>query len=225
MASGVVLLTGFEPFGGSTINPSQEVARRLHGTEIGGKRVVGHTLPVSLKQIGAAIDRILEETDPEIVISLGQSGSASTIVLERFAVNLADFSAPDNDGASVTDAALEGDGPTAIASRLPLRAIESELLAAGIPVRLSNSAGTYLCNAAMYLFLTRTEPETPCGFIHLPCLPEQVATALKAARDGQGPQLASTASMSLDLMVAAVRLAVEATVRHVAGAGVAIPGG
>lgn len=225
MASGVVLLTGFEPFGGSTVNPSQEVVRRLHGTEISGKRIVGHTLPVSLKQIGAAIDRILQETDPEVVISLGQSGSASTIVLERFAVNLADFSAPDNDGASVTDAALEDDGPTAIASRLPLRAIESELLDAGTPVRLSNSAGTYLCNAAMYLFLTRTGPQTPCGFIHLPCLPEQVAAALRAARDGEGLRPGSTASMSLDLMVAAVRLAIEATVRHVARARVAIPGG
>lgn len=225
MASGVVLLTGFEPFGESMVNPSQEVVRRLHGTTIGGKTVIGHTLPVSLRDIAAAIDRILQATSPEIVISLGQSGSASTIVLERFAVNLADFSAPDNDGASVTDAALEGDGPTAIASRLPLRAIESALLDAGIPVRLSNSAGTYLCNAAMYLFLTRTEPETLCGFIHLPCLPEQVATALKAARDGQGLQPASTASMSLDLMVAAVRLAVEVTVRHEAGVGVTTPSG
>jgi len=225
VASGVVLLTGFEAFGGSTVNPSQEVARRLHGTTIDGMGVVGHTLPVSLKQIGSAIDRIVQETDPEIVISLGQSGSASTIVLERFAVNLADFSAPDNDGASVTDAALQGDGPTAIASRLPLRAIEAALLDAGIPVRLSNSAGTYLCNAAMYLFLIRTGPETPCGFIHLPCLPEQVATALKAARDGEGPRPASTASMSLDLMVAAVRLAVEVTVRGAADTRVAMASG
>ncbi|MCM8750647.1 hypothetical protein NET02_16005 [Thermomicrobiaceae bacterium CFH 74404] len=225
MASGVVLLTGFEPFGGSTVNPSQEVARHLHGTTIEGMGVVGHTLPVSLEQIGSAIDRIVQETDPEIVISLGQSGSASTILLERFAVNLADFSAPDNDGARVTDAALQGDGPTAIASRLPLRAIEAALLDAGIPVRLSNSAGTYLCNAAMYLFLARTSPQTPCGFIHLPCLPDQVATALKAARDGQAPWLANTASMSIDLMVKAVRLAIQVTVRHAAESRVGLPSG
>jgi pyroglutamyl-peptidase len=217
----VVLLTGFKPFGGSTVNPSEEVVRRLNGTQISGKTVAGYTLPVSLRDVGATIDGILETTTPEAVISLGQAGSASTVLLERFAVNLADFSTPDNDGALVSDAALEDGGPTAIASRLPLRAIEAALLDAGIPVRISNSAGTYLCNAAMYLFLTRTGPETPCGFIHLPCLPEQVAAALEAARHGAGLWPASTASMSLDLMLTAIRRALEVTIRHAADARVA----
>lgn len=223
MASEVVLLTGFEPFGRSTVNSSQEIVRRLHGTQIVGKLVVGHTLPVSLRDIGAAIDHLLHTTNPKAIISLGQAGGASTILLERFAVNLADFSVPDNDGSTVTDVSLEDSAPTAIASRLPLRAIEAALLDAGFPARLSNSAGTYLCNAAMYLFLIRTAQDIPCGFIHVPCLPEQVAAALAAARNGTGPWPGSTASMSLDLMVAAVQLALEVTIRHAADARAALP--
>ena len=98
-------------------------------------------------------------------------------------------------------------------STLPLRAMLTALLTAGIPAYLSNSAGTYLCNAAMYYFLHFLRLRgrmVPCGFMHVPALPEQVAASLiehgVLAESGLRLELAS---MSLDVQLKAVRIALE----------------
>ncbi len=145
-------------------------------------------------------------------MSLGLWPGEPAIRLERLAFNLADFEIPDNEGAFLQDMPVDTGAPAAIPSRLPLRAIERALLDAGIPVRLSSSAGTFLCNATMYTFLRaseRLQPEVPCGFVHLPYLPEQVADLLKEVSEARSLELhqrADLASMNLETMVGAVRI-------------------
>ena len=219
MRGPAALVTGFDPYGGGTANPSALVARALDGAEIGGVRVVGRTLPVSLRGLRASAERLLEEVRPVAVVSLGLWPGEPVIRLERIAVNVADYEIPDNDAAFVTDGQVEAGSAAALRSRLPLRAIEARLLRAGIPARVSNTAGTFLCNATMYTFL-RLTGEAPSGFVHLPYLPEQVAAlleALKAERRLELHQRADLASMSLDTMVEAVRV-VLATTLETAGA-------
>src|SRR5262249_53315110 len=122
---------------------------------------------------------------------------------------------PDNDGTFLTDAVVEANAANALLATLPLRRIEQALLDAGIPARVSNTAGTFLCNAAMFEFLHGLEARNrgvPCGFIHLPYLPGQVAQLLtrnRAERRLELEQRADLASMDLDVMVKAVRLALE----------------
>jgi pyroglutamyl-peptidase len=214
MAQKLALVTGFEPYGGRGINPSAEVAKHLDGTEVAGSQVVGRTLPVSYRSLRRRIDELLSQLEPALVIGLGLWPGEPVIRLERFGLNLADFEIADNEGLFLQEAPLEAEAPTALPARLPLRAIEEALLDAGIPARLSSSAGSFLCNATLYAFLQRVPEGVPCGFIHLPYLPKQVTELLRQIRQERVLELhqrADLASMSLDLMLRAVRIAIEVT--------------
>ena len=215
MGQAVALLTGFDAYGGRGLNPSAEVARRLEGTEILSTRIAGRILPVSFRLLRQRVAEILQELDPVLVVSLGLWPGEGTIRLERTAVNLADSEIPDNEGASLRDTALEAGAPYAFPSRLPLREIEQALLDSRIPVRLSESAGTFLCNATMYSFL-QARPDVPCGFVHVPYLPEQVADLLRQTREDHILELhqrADLASMHLVTMVEAVRIILATSLR------------
>lgn len=202
------LVTGFEPFGGHGLNPSAEIARRLDGTTIAGTRVVGRVLPVDLARLDGAIADILRAIDPVAVIALGLAAGEPVIRLERVALNLASFEIPDNAGRIVRDQPLEPGGPAALPARLDLAAIRRALFERGIPVRLSSTAGLYLCNAAMYRFLRATPARVPCGFIHLPLLRAQVAMRLEASDDDE---LGRLASMEFPTMRRAVEVALQTT--------------
>lgn len=208
-------MTGFEPYGGRGLNPAFEIMRRLDGTEIAGTPVVGRGLPVSYRELRGRIEGLLEHHDPRLVVALGLWPGTPMIRLERIAINVADFEIPDNDGAVVTDEPLQANGSNALTATLPLRKIETALLEGGIPSHVSNTAGTFLCNATMFEFLQGLEARgraVPCGFIHLPYMPEQVADLLsrnRAERRLEREQRADLASMDLEVMVRAVRTAIE----------------
>jgi len=215
MADRVALLTGFEPYGGRGLNPAFEIVRRLDGADIGDVPVIGRSLPVSYRELHSRIDRLLDQFDPAVVIGLGLWPGAPLIRLERIAINVADFEIVDNHGAFVTDMPVEGNGATALLATLPLRQIEQALLDAGIPARVSNTAGTFLCNATLFEFLhglAGRGRSTACGFIHVPYLPAQVAELLSRNRSERKLELeqrADLASMDLDVMVQAVRTALQ----------------
>lgn len=200
------LVTGFEPYGGYALNPSAEIARRLDGTKIGRVAVIGRILPVVLADIDSALTDALRDIDPVAVILLGLAPGESVIRLERVALNLADFASPDNAGARVVDRPLAAEAPAGLWARLPLRAIQAKLLAAGIRARLSETAGTYLCNAALYRALARLPRRVPCGFIHLPLLPAEVA-----ARLGRDSGAEILPSMAFPFQRRAVEIALATT--------------
>jgi pyroglutamyl-peptidase len=217
-----MLLTGFEGYGGRSLNPAEQVVRRLDGAEIRGVRVSGHTLPVDYRQLGPRIAALIEEVRPRAVICLGLWPGTPMLRLERIAVNIAEFEIPDNVGLMTRGPVVEG-GAEAYRSTLPIHIIQDRLLEAGIPARLSASAGTFLCNALMYHALrTSAEhaPGAPCGFIHLPYLPEQVSTLLLQMREWAKVELhqrADLASMALEVQVEAIRLAIETTLEATSG--------
>jgi len=216
MRTRVALVTGFEPYGGRGINPSAEVVRRVDGLQIEGAQVVGRVLPVSFAPLQARIRALVEDIEPEVVVALGLWPGEPMIRLERLALNLADFEIPDNDGLMLRDDWVDASGTPAVPATLPLRAIETALLQGGIPARLSTTAGTFLCNATLYSFLSAAGARPgsggvpACGFIHLPYLPGQVAGLLEDLRKErrlEQHQRADLASMSLATMVEAVRIA------------------
>lgn len=206
----VALVTGFEPYGGMSHNPSAEIARRLDGARIAGVPVAGRLLPVDLAALAGAWRRLLREIEPVAVILLGLAPGEAAIRLERVALNLAHFPLPDNSGVAVSDMPVHDGGAAALWSRLPLRAIERRLLAMGIPARLSETAGTYLCNVAMYRALRTVPRRIPCGFIHLPLLPAQVAMALERKLAGEtSPELAAGGAIAPSMAFPFQRRAVE----------------
>ena len=208
-----ILLTGFEPYGGLPSNPAAETVHALDGETIAGFRLVGRALPVSLERIEATLANAIDETRPSALLCLGLCPGEAAIRLERVGLNLADFALADNAGATWSDRPLIDGGVAARVSSLPLRAIERALLDAGTPARISETAGTYLCNACLYLALALLEKrchDIPCGFIHLPMTPELAAHAMTAgaasAFDRSVP-----ASMELSRIIAAVRISVAET--------------
>lgn len=171
-----ILLTGFEPFGGSDVNPSITACRRLEGRTFNGFLVVVEEIPLRFHEIRGIIEGYVEKHGPVAVVCTGQSGGPS-IALERVAINIADARNPYNCGHKPVNEALNEEGPVAYFSKLPIRDLEEALKGAKIPVVVSNSAGTYGCNQIFYHlmdYLARTGINIPAGFIHVPSLPEQV---------------------------------------------------
>jgi pyroglutamyl-peptidase len=213
-----ILVTGFEPYGGLSSNPSYRAMERLAGTAIAGRPVIGRGLPVALARIGPAIAAMLDEIAPAAVVSLGLSPGEAVIRIERVAVNLADFSLPDNDGRTHRDRPIAENGAAALFSTLPVRAIETACNAAGIPARISLSAGSYLCNACLYRFLALAgaHPGSPlCGFLHVPHTPEDVAERLIDEASGNRPAASTVelASMELERIVRAAAITITETAK------------
>lgn len=171
----IVLLTGFEPFGGESINPSAEIARQLHGTIIGKHRVVGALLPCVFGAAIAELKKQLRATQPRLVICVGQAGGRAEITPERVAINVDDARIPDNAKQQPMDRPIVRGGPTAYWSTLPIKAIVAELRRRNIPAAVSQTAGTFVCNHVFYGLMheLRRQKTARGGFIHVPFLPEQ----------------------------------------------------
>jgi pyroglutamyl-peptidase len=224
MTSMRVLLTGFEPYGGRSLNPAFETMRALDGRVVAGADIVGRALPVSLKRLGEAMAQHLDEVRPHAVIALGLWPGEPMIRLERIGINVADFEIADNEGARPGDSLVAADGSPAKVATLPLRAIETALLAEEIPARISSTAGTFLCNACLYTLLALLEAQgrrsVPAGFIHVPYAPAQVAQMLNDLRVEQVLELhqrADLASMDLAMTARAIEVAIAVTVGSLPG--------
>ncbi|MBX3503181.1 MAG: pyroglutamyl-peptidase I [Alphaproteobacteria bacterium] len=199
-----VLVTGFEPFDNDTVNPSWEAARRVDGWRCEGHDVVARRLPCVYRAIRPQLGALIDELSPDIVIALGLAGGRVDFSLERVAINVDDARIPDNaDEQPIDRPSVEG-GPAAYFGTLPIKAILRRVRAAGIAASVSNSAGTFVCNHTFYVARHLAETgrrKFRAGFIHVPYLPEQ------AARHPGAP------SMSVDTLVAALRIAIETSIR------------
>lgn len=188
---GVVLVTGFESFGGERMNPSWEICRMLPKS-IGGLRVETQRVPCEFRRAIEVACEAIERHQPRLVVCLGQAGGRSRLGVERVAINVDDARAPDNAGEQPIDRPIAAGGPPAYFATLPVKAMVAGMRAAGVPAELSNTAGTYVCNHLMYgvlHFLAAARSEARAGFIHVPYAEEQVL-------DKAGLAAMSTASMA-----------------------------
>lgn len=196
-----VLITGFEPFGGESINPALEAVRQLSGRTIAGHRIVIAALPVVRYKATTALISAIESAQPQLIIAVGQAGGRPDITLERVAINVDDFRIADNEGNQPIDDAIVAGGPAAYWSTLPIKSMTAALRQAGIPAQISNTAGTFVCNHLFYglqHYLAQSGAQARGGFIHIPYLPEQ------AARHPSQPSMAlATIITALEVMIAA----------------------
>jgi len=175
-----ILVTGFEPFGASLVNPSEQVVRRLRDLSIPGLDLATVVLPVERTFAGLAMVEAVERILPQVVLCLGEGTRRSVVSVERIAVNLMDYRIPDNQGNQVTDLPVVAGGPAAYFSTLPVRKILEKIILAEVPAELSLSAGSFLCNQVMYEvlhYIAVHQLSILAGFIHLPSLPEQAAAS------------------------------------------------
>ena len=166
-----ILVTAFEPFGGDALNASQEILNALPAT-LGGVRLEKRLLPVTFYAASVFAVETAAALRPDAIVCLGQAGGRDAVTPERVAVNLMDAKIPDNDGFQPVDQPVIPNAPAAYFSALPVKAMVEAMQRVDAPARLSDTAGTYVCNALMYAMLHQTK-DVPCGFIHVPYLTEQ----------------------------------------------------
>jgi pyroglutamyl-peptidase len=188
-----ILLTGFEPFGKATLNPSGEIVK-----QISGDNIVRAILPVAYAQSAEKLLALIAEHNPDVVICLGQAEGRTQITPERVAINLDDARLADNDGVVRNDVPIVFGGPVAYESTLPVKDIVKAINDAGVPAAVSLSAGAFLCNHVFYVAQNHFKgTKVRSGFVHVPLMDEQA---------GEFPGLPT---MPLDQMVIAVRAMLE----------------
>lgn len=168
-----------------------------------GADIIKCEIPTEFEASIDALKAAIDAHQPNAILCVGQFGGSPSIQIERVAINLRDARTPDNAGFQPHDQPVVDSAPDAFFSTIPTRQITDRLRAAGIPAALSYSAGTYVCNNLLYAALYESSQaekgnSARCGFIHVPYLPDQAAAAVSNAP-----------SMSLELMVQALTIAVE----------------
>jgi pyroglutamyl-peptidase len=188
-----ILLTGFEPFGKATLNPSGEIVK-----QISDDNIITAILPVAYAQSAEKLLSLIAEHNPDVVISLGQAEGRTHISPERIAINLDDARLADNEGVIRNDLPIIAGGPVAYESTLPIKDIVKAINDSGVPATVSLSAGAFLCNHVFYVAQDHfKDTKVRSGFVHVPLMDEQA---------GEFPGLPT---MSLDQMVKAVRTMLE----------------
>lgn len=165
-----ILLTGFEAFLGMTSNPTEVIVRSLDGETINGKKIIGKVLPVDFKKTSSIILEHINEYRPSAVISLGLAVGRNRITPERIAINCMDGE-PDNSGNQYDGQKIQEDAPDAYFSTLPIKNMVVKLQEYNLPAKISNTAGTYLCNQTMYIVRHHIETnklDMISGFVHIP---------------------------------------------------------
>jgi pyroglutamyl-peptidase len=177
-----ILISGFEPFGGSTVNPTEKLVQAIAEETFAGVELKTALLPVYFDDCVKQLLQKIEEFRPDAVISCGLAGGRTGITPERIAVNLKDIAPdapyPDNKGARPQDMPINPGGPDGLFTKLPIRRMVGRLKEAGIPASISYSAGTFICNNAMYGvldYIRQNDPSMIAGFVHFPASEEMAA--------------------------------------------------
>lgn len=223
MKTVAILLTGFDAFGGETLNPSWEAIKAYDGHML--DELIAPEFPARLAQLpsdtryqlhcrrlpcvfglaAAQLRQHIHASQPELVLAIGQAGGRSTLSIEKVAINLDDARIADNQGQQPIDQSIQAKGPAAYFSNLPVKAIVADWHAAALPGMISYSAGTYVCNHVFYSLmheLSQAQSRCRAGFLHIPFLPEQVCDK---------PQ---QASMSLALIQRGILSAILSSLIH-----------
>lgn len=200
MSRPVVLLTGFEPFGGAITNPSWLAVEKVKTRWKGEADLHIARLPTTFRDSGERLDALVSLLRPSVVIATGVAQGRATVTPEVIAINRIDARIPDNSGAQPQEAPVVAGAPDGLFSTLPVKSIVAAMRAAGVPSGLSYSAGSFVCNAAFYALmhaLKAYDGAVVGGFIHVPATPELIGDA-------------DCPSMSVDLIASGLEAAVLA---------------
>lgn len=220
-----VLITGFGPYGNTTINPSLAVVHSLQKKlgSVNGAEIIAKEVSCEFNNCIKETTTFMEELKPDAVIMLGEYPGRSMVTIERVAINYNDstrYGCADNKGYAPQGTKVVEDGPDAYFSTLPLRRIVKDLRSSGIPADISGDAGTLMCNHIMYGTLHHVNKSNEgsdergilAGFVHLPALPE-----IAALDENLGMP-----SMTADLSCQAVECIVASLVENKKNGGVDI---
>jgi pyroglutamyl-peptidase len=203
MAQPKIMLTGFDAFGGASLNPSWLAVKTLHGRQIAGHRVVAAQLPTVFGESLHRLQSLLQQHQPTLVICVGQAGGRNAISLERVAINVNDAPLADNVGSQPVDTPVVPGAPAAYFTTLPIKAMLAALQRAGVAAEVSQTAGTFVCNHVFFGLMHALATQRPLrhtrgGFVHVPYLPEQGAPSMAQGEMVRGLRLALRSALMAD---------------------------
>ena len=171
-----ILVAAFDPFGGEKINPALEAVKSLDDT-VGDHQITKLEIPTVFHKSKQVIEQELEQQNYDAVLVIGQAGGRFELTPERIGINVDDARIPDNEKNQPIDQSIQAEGDAAYFSNMPVKRMVEAIKAAGVPARLSNTAGTFVCNHILYQlgYIQATRfSNIRFGFIHVPYVPEQV---------------------------------------------------
>jgi pyroglutamyl-peptidase len=184
-AARTILVTGFEPFGGETVNASWEATQKLEGWRHGDTVAVARLLPCAYDSSVKTLISAIETLRPDALLMAGQAARRAVVCVERFAHNLDNATAPDNDGALRRALRISRAAPEWLEARAPVRTIARAINEKGIQARVSGNAGAFVCNHLYFgalQYLGEQRSPIPAVFVHLPVTPEQTLQGASARR-------------------------------------------
>lgn len=194
------LVTGFEPFGGYAENSSWAVAERVAARGATNAEVVVEPLPVSYRRVAQALRLAVAKHNPDAIILLGQSALCDRVKLERVALNLMDAARGDNDGYTPDEEPIDPNGAAALFTGLPIKRLHRAIAERNVAVKISNSAGLYVCNRTYFEALSICREHNSALdaiFVHLPLC------------EGQASANPNAHTMPLELMTLAVETIID----------------
>lgn len=200
-----ILITGFDPFGGESVNPAFE-AVKLVADFIGDAEIIKLEIPTVFRKSAEVLKSAIEKHNPYAVLCIGQAGGRFDITVEKVAINLMDGRIPDNEAFQPIDEVIQKDGETAYFATVPVKSMTAAIREAGIPASVSYTAGTYVCNYIMYELLymvSKSNAKIKGGFIHVPYATGQAVT-----------KPANTPTMSLENIAKAIEASVSAVIKN-----------
>lgn len=173
-----LLVTGFDPFGGASVNPAWEAVKLLPD-QIGEYILCKLEIPTVFGLAAETVLQTAEVFQPDVILCVGQAGGRAAVTPERIAVNIRDAKIADNAGNIPCGQRIAQDGPAAYFATVPVAEMAQAIREAGLPGTVSNSAGAFVCNDTLYCLLHRYDgTAVRVGFIHVPYLPEQAEPSL-----------------------------------------------
>lgn len=200
-----ILVTGFDPFGEEKINPSYEVIKILPD-KILGEEIIKIEIPTVTKTALKKIINLIEEKNPDIVISLGQAGGRMGVTPELIGINNINFPIEDNEGNKINNKKVVDSGDDGLFTTLPVEEIVMEMKKSGIPSYLSYTAGTFVCNEVMYgtlEYIKKNKLNIKSGFIHIPFIYEQILNKTNVF------------AMPLDIIGKGIEKSIEVTINQI----------
>lgn len=168
-----LIITGFDPFGGDTVNPSWEAVRRLPDA-IGNYRLTRLEIPTIFETAARAVLAAAQADTPDVILCVGVAGGRDAVTPELIGINWNHARIPDNAGHQPVEVRIDPQGPAGIFATVPVSAMAKAIRSAGIRGAVSHTAGSFVCNDTLYRLLRHYEDTAVrVGFIHVPCLPRQ----------------------------------------------------
>ncbi|MFB5661309.1 pyroglutamyl-peptidase I [Alteribacillus sp. HJP-4] len=204
-----ILCSGFEPFGGMAVNPTEQLVKDIEREYTNEDvNIQSFGLPVDYETCADQLIEAVIKNKPDAVFACGLAYGRSAVTVERIGINVQDTIGEgqkgDNRGRKPVDDPIVDGGPDGLFATLPIRSIVERLRQDDIPARISNTAGTYICNTTLYRLMYEIKREslaTKAGFIHFPATPEMTAA-----------DTADTPSMSYFMQKQALKAAIDETV-------------